>query len=143
MPEEKKCLIYTRTHTLFQNESLERQRECLRQYAEQQGFTVVGETSDLDSVRTEAQNHSFDVLAVSALSQIGRNTESVLSVLDSLSASGQTVHSVKEGIITPPFYKAAFMLAAAFQEMEAGAEAPEDEEALSCEPEESRTMEFS
>ena len=128
MPEEKKCFIYTRTRAPFQNESLEQQREFLRQYAERQGFTVVGETSDLDRVRAEAQNHSFDVLAVSALSQIGRNMESVLSVLDSLSASGQTVHSVKEGIVTPPFYKAAFMMAAAFREMEEGAEAPESEE---------------
>lgn len=131
MTEEKKCLIYTRTHrthTLYQNDTLERQKECLRQYAERQGYTIVGEATDLADVSAASQNHSFDVLAVTAMSQMGRDMKSVLSVLDGLSASGQAVHSMKEGLISPDAFKLVAMTAAVYQELEATAEALADEE---------------
>lgn len=140
MPENKKCLIYTRTHALTQNDSLEQQKEYLRQYAEEQGYTVVGEAADLSSVQAAAQSHSFDVLAVTAMSQIGRDMESVRSVLDGLSASGQTIHAVKEGIVAPTIYNAIAVIAAAFQDIESGSEAPEDAESPIAEQEEDHKL---
>lgn len=128
MPKHKKCLIYTRTRTLPQNDTLERQKEFLRRYAEQQGYTVVGEATDLAGVQAAAQSHNFDVLAVTGLSQMGRDMESVLSVLDDLSASGQVVHSMKEGLISPDAFKLVATTAAVYQELEATSEALADEE---------------
>lgn len=138
MPERQRCLIYIRPHALTRNDHLECQRESLRRYAEQQGYTVVGEATDLASVQEAAQSHSFDILAVRALSQIGRDVRTVLSVMDDLAASGQTIDSVKEGLAAPAFYKAVTAAAALFQETASGAEAPESEE-----PEENQTITLS
>ena len=128
MQENKRCLIYTRTHALPQNDSLEQQKEYLRQYAEAQGYTVVGEATDLASVQAAAQSHSFDVLAVSKLNQLARDVESVLPILDDFSASGQKVHAVQEGIVDPSNYRGIAVITAVFQQMEAAAEAPDDRE---------------
>ena len=128
MPEKKKCLIYTRIRTLPQNDTLERQMEFLRRYAEQQGYTIVGEATDLAGVQAASQSYSFDVLAVTGLSQMGRDMESVQSFMDGLSASGQAIHSMKEGLISPDAFKLVAMTAAVYQELEATAEAMEAEE---------------
>lgn len=128
MPEKQRCLIYTRPHPLAQTDSLEWQKESLRQYAEKRGYTVVGEATDLAGVQELSKSHSFDVLAVRSLTQIGRDAKSALSVMESLTASGQIVDSEREGIISPVYYKIVSAVAASFQAMVSGAEAPEGTE---------------
>lgn len=134
MTEGKRCLIYTR-RVPPQFDSLERQNEYLRRYAEQQGYTVVGETTDMVSVQTEAHRHSFDVLVTASLSQVGRDMKRVYSVLKDLNASGQTIHSAKEGLISPIDYTALAAAAEAELQLAADAEASEDEASKELSPE--------
>lgn len=142
MPEGKKCLIYTRPCKFPQPDSLELQKERLRQFARQQGYTVVGETTDLATVQDASRSHSFDVLAVSKLNQLARNVGDVLPILDDLSASGQKVHAVQEGIVDPSNYRAIAVITSVYQQMEAAAEAPDGGESQehTTEPEESQAF---
>lgn len=88
--------------------ALKRQRQQLMDYAEQMAFKVVGSSQDLASgmnfdrpglvrINEAAQARQLDVLIVSDVSRIGRDTIQTMDYLNQLEQMGVSAYSPLEG----------------------------------------------
>ncbi len=88
----------------------EHQLVHLRQYAQSKGYVVVAEFIDrgvsgtrerrpaLDEMLARARNREFEIIAVSALDRLGRNTKHMLNLIDELKNHRVSILSLREGI---------------------------------------------
>ena len=106
----KKCAIYARVSTPEQR--IDNQLYDLRQFAQQRGFEVVAEYTDvgvsgtkarrpgLDAMLKDAGKRKFGVLIVAAFDRVARSTKHFLSVVDELDGHGIEFVSRRENIAT-------------------------------------------
>lgn len=106
----KKCAIYGRVSTPEQR--IDNQLYDLRLFAEQRGFEVVAEYTDigisgskarrpgLDAMLKDAGKRKFAVVIVAAFDRIARSTKHFLSVVDELDGLGIEFVSRRENIAT-------------------------------------------
>jgi DNA invertase Pin-like site-specific DNA recombinase len=106
----KRCAIYARVSTPEQN--IDNQLYDLRKFAEQRGFEVACEYTDvgvsgskarrpgLDLMLKDARRSRFQVVIVSAFDRVARSTKHFLSVVDELTDSGVEFISRRENIAT-------------------------------------------
>jgi DNA invertase Pin-like site-specific DNA recombinase len=106
----KKCAIYGRVSTPEQR--IDNQLYDLRLFAEQRGYEVVAEYTDvgvsgskarrpgLDSMLKDARKRKFGVVIVAAFDRIARSTRHFLSVIDELDGLGVEFFSRRENIAT-------------------------------------------
>ena len=106
----KKCAIYARVSTPEQN--IDNQLYDLRKFAEQRGYEVSCEYTDvgvsgskarrpgLDLMLKDARRSRFQVVIVSAFDRVARSTKHFLSVVDELTDSGVEFVSRRENIAT-------------------------------------------
>jgi DNA invertase Pin-like site-specific DNA recombinase len=106
----KKCAIYARVSTPEQ--CIDNQLYDLRKFAEQRGYEVACEYTDvgvsgsksrrpgLDLMLKEARKRKFSVVIVSAFDRVARSTKHFLSVVDELTDSGVEFVSRRENIAT-------------------------------------------
>jgi DNA invertase Pin-like site-specific DNA recombinase len=106
----KKCAIYGRVSTPEQR--IDNQLYDLRLFAEQRGFEVVAEYTDvgvsgskarrpgLDAMLNEAGKRKFGVVIVAAFDRVARSTKHFLSVVDELDSLGIEFISRRENIAT-------------------------------------------
>ena len=106
----KKCAIYARVSTPEQN--IDNQLYDLRKFAEQRGYEVSCEYTDvgisgskarrpgLDQMLKDARRSRFQVVIVSAFDRVARSTKHFLSVVDELTDSGVEFVSRRENIAT-------------------------------------------
>jgi DNA invertase Pin-like site-specific DNA recombinase len=106
----KKCAIYARVSTPDQR--VDNQLYDLRLFAQQRGFEVVAEFTDvsisgskarrpgLDLMLKEARKRKFTVVIVAAFDRVARSTKHFLSVVDELTDSGVEFISRRENIAT-------------------------------------------
>ena len=90
----KKCAIYARVSTSDQH--VETQLYDLRQLAQQRGYTVIAEYTDvgvrgskarrpgLDAMLNDARRRKFNIVLVAAFDRIARSTRHFLQVVDEL-----------------------------------------------------------
>ena len=103
------AILYARVSTLL-NQDPENQLVHLREYAKSRGFIVTGELIDrgisgsrekrpaLDELVRRAKQREFNVVLVSALDRLGRNTKHMLNLIDELKEYDVTISSLREGI---------------------------------------------
>ena len=114
--EQKNAWIYCRIDAPEDTHgALKGQFEQLERYAEQMGFAVVGSSQDLGSglnmerpglltVLEAVKAQDAQVLLVTSISRIGRDTASTIDFIQSLNDCGAGVFSPLEGeIAVPPF----------------------------------------
>ena len=106
----KRCAIYARVSTPEQR--IDNQLYDLRQFAQQRGFEVVSEYTDvgvsgskarrpgLDTMLRDARRKKFAVVIVAAFDRVARSTKHFLSVVDELTDSGVEFVSRRENIAT-------------------------------------------
>ena len=106
----KKCCIYARVSTSDQR--IDNQLYDLRLFAEQRGFEVVAEYTDvgvsgskarrpgLDAMLKDARKRKFTVVIVAAFDRIARSTKHFLTVVDELDSLGIEFFSRRENIAT-------------------------------------------
>jgi DNA invertase Pin-like site-specific DNA recombinase len=106
----KRCAIYARVSTPDQR--VDNQLYDLRHFADQRGFEVVAEFTDvgisgsksrrpgLDSMLREARKRKFTVLIVAAFDRVARSTKHFLGVVDELDSLGIEFISRRENIAT-------------------------------------------
>jgi DNA invertase Pin-like site-specific DNA recombinase len=106
----KKCAIYARVSTPEQR--IDNQLYDLRLFAEQRGFEVVAEYTDvgvsgskarrpgLDAMLKDARKRRFGVVIVAAFDRIARSTKHFLTVVDELDSLGVEFFSRRENIAT-------------------------------------------
>jgi DNA invertase Pin-like site-specific DNA recombinase len=106
----KRCAIYARVSTPEQR--VDNQLYDLRQFAQQRGFEVACEYTDvgvsgskarrpgLDSMLKDARRRRFAVVIVAAFDRVARSTKHFLSVVDELDALGIEFISRRENIAT-------------------------------------------
>lgn len=106
----KKCAIYARVSTPEQR--IDNQLYDLRTFAEQRGFEVVSEYTDvgvsgskarrpgLDAMLRDAGKKKFNVVIVAAFDRVARSTKHFLSVVDELDGLGIEFVSRRENIAT-------------------------------------------
>jgi DNA invertase Pin-like site-specific DNA recombinase len=106
----KKCAIYARVSTPEQ--CIDNQLYDLRKFAEQRGYEVSCEYTDvgvsgskarrpgLDLMLKDARRSRFQVVIVSAFDRVARSTKHFLSVVDELTDSGVEFVSRRENIAT-------------------------------------------
>jgi DNA invertase Pin-like site-specific DNA recombinase len=106
----KKCAIYGRVSTPEQR--IDNQLYDLRQFAEQRGFEVAAEYTDvgvsgskarrpgLDAMLKDAGKKKFSVVIVAAFDRVARSTKHFLSVVDELDGLGIEFVSRRENIAT-------------------------------------------
>jgi DNA invertase Pin-like site-specific DNA recombinase len=106
----KKCAIYGRVST--QEQRIDNQLYDLRTFAEQHGFEVVAEYTDvgvsgskarrpgLDTMLKDAGKKKFNVVIVAAFDRVARSTKHFLSVVDELDGLGVEFVSRRENIAT-------------------------------------------
>src|ERR1035437_2302909 len=106
----KRCAIYARVSTSDQR--VDNQLYDLRLFAEQRGYQIVAEYTDvgvsgskarrpgLDAMLKDARKRKFSVLIVSAFDRLARSTKHFLSVVDELTDSGVEFISRRENIAT-------------------------------------------
>jgi DNA invertase Pin-like site-specific DNA recombinase len=106
----KKCAIYARVSTSDQR--VDNQLYDLRLFAQQRGFEVACEYTDvgvsgskarrpgLDLMLKDARKRKFSVLIVSAFDRLARSTKHFLSVVDELDGLGIEFFSRRENIAT-------------------------------------------
>ena len=91
-------------------ELLQQQEIGLKRYAEERGLGIAGVSSDLcywsspdrpglDRVLQEAKNGAYEVLLITGLSRLGRDTQKVINIVRQLNNHGISVVSVLEGEI--------------------------------------------
>jgi DNA invertase Pin-like site-specific DNA recombinase len=106
----KRCAIYARVSTPEQR--VDNQLYDLRLFAQQRGFEVACEYTDvgvsgskarrpgLDLMLKDARKRKFSVLIVSAFDRLARSTKHFLSVVDELDGLGIEFFSRRENIAT-------------------------------------------
>lgn len=106
----KRCAIYARVSTSDQR--VDNQLYDLRQFAQERGFEVVAEYTDvgisgskarrpgLDAMLRDARKRKFNVLLVAAFDRLARSTKHFLSVVDELDSLGIEFISRRENIAT-------------------------------------------
>jgi DNA invertase Pin-like site-specific DNA recombinase len=106
----KKCAIYGRVSTPEQR--IDNQLYDLRKFAEQRGFEVAAEYTDvgvsgskarrpgLDAMLKDAGRKKFSVVIVAAFDRVARSTKHFLSVVDELDGLGIEFVSRRENIAT-------------------------------------------
>jgi DNA invertase Pin-like site-specific DNA recombinase len=106
----KRCAIYARVSTPEQ--CIDNQLYDLRKFAEQRGYEVACEYTDvgvsgskarrpgLDSMLKDARKRKFNVVIVAAFDRVARSTKHFLSVVDELTDSGIEFVSRRENIAT-------------------------------------------
>lgn len=115
--EQKNAWIYCRIDAPEDTHgALKGQYGQLERYAEQMGFTVVGSSQDLGNglnmerpgllaVREAIKAQNAQVLLVSSVGRIGRDTTSTIDFIKTLTDSGARIFSPLEGEITAaPFF---------------------------------------
>ena len=108
----KRAWIYSRINSPEdQHGTLKMQEQELIRYAEQEGYTVAGTSSDLCSgsdmnrsgllrMKDAAANGEFDVLLVKSLSRLGRNTKETIDLATRLNDLDISVMSASDGEIS-------------------------------------------
>lgn len=106
----KRCAIYARVSTSDQR--VDNQLYDLRVFAEQRGFEIVAEYTDvgisgskarrpgLDAMLRDARKRKFGVVIVAAFDRIARSTKHFLGVVDELDSLGIEFFSRRENIAT-------------------------------------------
>src|ERR1017187_3253963 len=106
----KRCAIYARVSTAEQR--IDNQLYDLRQFAQQRGFEVASEYTDvgvsgskarrpgLDLMLKDARKRRFQVVIVAAFDRVARSTKHFLSVVDELDGLGVEFVSRRENIAT-------------------------------------------
>src|SRR5579863_1369345 len=106
----KRCAIYARVSTPDQR--VDNQLYDLRLFAEQRGFEVVAEFTDvgisgsksrrpgLDAMLRDGRKRAFNVLIVAAFDRLARSTKHFLTVVDELDSLGVEFISSRENIAT-------------------------------------------
>jgi DNA invertase Pin-like site-specific DNA recombinase len=106
----KKCAIYARVSTPEQR--IDNQLYDLRKFAEQRGYDVACEYTDvgvsgskarrpgLDLMLKDAHKRKFGVVIVAAFDRIARSTKHFLTVVDELDCLGIEFYSRRENIAT-------------------------------------------
>jgi DNA invertase Pin-like site-specific DNA recombinase len=106
----KKCAIYARVST--PDQCIDNQLYDLRKFAEQRGFEVSCEFTDvgvsgskarrpgLDAMLKDARKRKFSVVIVAAFDRVARSTRHFLSVVDELDSIGVEFISRRENIAT-------------------------------------------
>ena len=106
----KRCAIYARVSTPEQ--CIDNQLYDLRKFAEQRGYEVACEYTDvgvsgskarrpgLDAMLKDARKRAFGVVIVAAFDRVARSTKHFLSVVDELTDSGVEFVSRRENIAT-------------------------------------------
>ena len=106
----KRCAIYARVSTPEQR--VDNQLYDLRKFAEQRGYEVACEYTDvgvsgskarrpgLDAMLRDARKRKFSVLIVAAFDRVARSTRHFLSVVDELDSLGIEFVSRRENIAT-------------------------------------------
>jgi DNA invertase Pin-like site-specific DNA recombinase len=106
----KKCAIYARVSTPDQR--VDNQLYDLRIFAEQRGYEVAAEYTDvgisgskarrpgLDAMLRDARKRKFSVLIVAAFDRVARSTKHFLGVVDELDSLGIEFISRRENIAT-------------------------------------------
>jgi DNA invertase Pin-like site-specific DNA recombinase len=106
----KKCAIYARVSTPDQR--VDNQLYDLRLFAQQRGFEVAAEFTDvgisgskarrpgLDAMLRDARKRKFTVLIVAAFDRLARSTKHFLTVVDELDSLGVEFISKRENIET-------------------------------------------
>ena len=106
----KRCAIYARVSTPEQR--IDNQLYDLRQFAQQRGFEVVSEYTDvgvsgskarrpgLDTMLRDARRRKFAVVIVAAFDRVARSTKHFLTVIDELDGLGIEFFSRRENIAT-------------------------------------------
>ena len=106
----KRCAIYARVSTPDQR--VDNQLYDLRLFAEQRGFEVVAEYTDvgisgskarrpgLDAMLRDGRKRAFNVLIVAAFDRLARSTKHFLGVVDELDSLGIEFISKRENIAT-------------------------------------------
>jgi DNA invertase Pin-like site-specific DNA recombinase len=106
----KKCAIYARVSTCDQR--VDNQLYDLRKFAEQRGFEVGCEYTDvgvsgskarrpgLDAMLKDARKRKFGVVIVAAFDRVARSTKHFLTVVDELDSFGIEFISRRENIAT-------------------------------------------
>lgn len=108
MAKEQKGWIYIRA---WSDESQKDQENLLRNYAVEHRYTIVGQSCDLHvphdgkryglaSMLRAAQNEEFQVLLVQSWQRLGRDLESIETILSKLRQYGIRVCSMKESEMT-------------------------------------------
>jgi len=124
----KRAAIYTRVSTVDQNHQT--QLYDLRQMAEQRGYRIVEEFTDvisgakarrpgLDNMMRDARRGKFDVVLVWASDRIARSVTHFLSVLDELNRLNVEYVSFRENLDTGgPLGRAVVIIVGAVAELE-------------------------
>src|ERR1039457_6768793 len=106
----RRCAIYARVSTADQ--CVNNQLYDLRQFAEQRGFEVAAEYTDvgvsgskarrpgLDAMLKDAGKKKFNVVIVAAFDRVARSTKHFLTVVDELDSLGIEFVSRRENIAT-------------------------------------------
>jgi DNA invertase Pin-like site-specific DNA recombinase len=105
----KKCALYARVSTPDQH--VETQLYDLRLFAQQRGYEIVCEYTDiisgtkarragLDTLMKDARKHKFSVVLVAAFDRMARSTRHFLQVMDELNDLGIEFISRRENIDT-------------------------------------------
>lgn len=106
----KKCAIYARVSTVDQR--VDNQLFDLRLFAEQRGYEVAAEYTDvgisgskarrpgLDSMLRDARKRKFGVVIVAAFDRMARSVKHFLTVVDELDSLGVEFVSKRENIAT-------------------------------------------
>ena len=106
----KKCAIYGRVSTPEQR--IDNQLYDLRQFAQQRGFEVVAEYTDvgvsgskarrpgLDTMMKDAGKRKFNVVIVAAFDRVARSTKHFLTFVDELDGLGIEFISRRENVAT-------------------------------------------
>ncbi len=88
----------------------EHQLVHLRKYAQDRGYQIIAEFVDkgisgsrerrpaLDEMLVRARKQEFEIIAVSALDRLGRNTKHMLTLIDDLKNHSVSIVSLREGI---------------------------------------------
>jgi DNA invertase Pin-like site-specific DNA recombinase len=107
---KQRCAIYARVSTSEQ--CIDNQLYDLRKFAEQRGYEVACEYTDvgvsgsksrrpgLDAMLKDARRRRFQVVIVAAFDRVARSTKHFLSVVDELTDSGVEFVSRRENIAT-------------------------------------------
>jgi putative DNA-invertase from lambdoid prophage Rac len=122
-PQKMRVVVYCRVST--EEQQPENQVLELRRWAEQQGYTVVGEYLDvasgarrrekIDDVFDAARHRRFDILAIWSLDRLTREGPlATLLYIHRLNALGVKVYSHQEPYLDPklPFYESIIALLA-------------------------------
>jgi DNA invertase Pin-like site-specific DNA recombinase len=127
----KKCAIYARVSTPDQR--VDNQLYDLRLFAQQRGFEVVAEFTDvgisgskarrpgLDAMLRDARKRKFAVVIVAAFDRMARSVKHFLTVVDELDSLGVEFISHRENIATDgPIGRLFITLISSLAEMEGG-----------------------